>query len=294
MIKKQLRKRWYLAPLVLALVFVALNPIRLYAIFGFGDIVFDPSSYAAIGKIWESDLSNGVKLAQTYNETVKIVENGVKAYDLAFAMSQRIQNKNLWKMAAFTIGDEYTQRHYHESIPFSEVMNGNLTSAASAWKQSTLDAGDAGYLGAATPNSSRRMAEYATLAMLDQTSTRCAEILANYKQTQDANQAAEEQLDVATYSNEATKNAVNSLLNVMTGHSLRLNTQEKANGNLQACLAEQNTLQAKIQRDKLAEEQSWYASVASARATQPVTQDPEDQREMDLVFAGFVPGTPKN
>ena len=44
-------------------------------------------------KIWNQDVSNGAKLAQTYNQTVKIVKNGIDTYNLAMQMSQRVQNK---------------------------------------------------------------------------------------------------------------------------------------------------------------------------------------------------------
>ena len=66
------------APLLLGFGYLAVNPQRMYALFGFGDIVFDPSSYASLGKIWSQDISNGAKLAETYNQTVKIVKNGLE------------------------------------------------------------------------------------------------------------------------------------------------------------------------------------------------------------------------
>lgn len=65
-----------------------------------------------------------------------------------------------------------------------------------------------------------------------------------------------------------------SVLNVLSGGSIHMHTQEKANGNLQACLAEQNTLAAKVQRDRLASEQQWYADIAAARANSPAMLDP--------------------
>ena len=145
-------------------------------------------------------------------------------------------------------------------------MNGDVLNAGRAWQQSTYNAGNAGYLGNVTAANSHRMAEFATIQLLDQTSQRCASILANYKQTQDANQGAEDQLKSDTFDQSDAKNAMVSVLNVLSGGHVHLQTQEKANGNLQACLAEQNTLQAKVQRDRLADEQQWYAEIASGAA----------------------------
>jgi hypothetical protein len=225
-------------------------------------------------EIWGQDISNGAKLIQTYNETVKIVQNGLQMYALANHMAQRIDHKNTWMMAAFSVGNEAAQHHYNETVNFSAVMNGDALNAGRAWQDSTRYAGNAGYLGSVTAANSRRMSEFATIQMLDATSQRCAQILANYKQTQDANQGAEQQLKLDTLDQTDGKNAMVSVLNVISGGSMHLNTQQKANGNLQACLAEQNTLAAKVQRDKLADEQKWYSDIAAARANSPAMLDP--------------------
>jgi len=270
----QIKKRWYAAvPLLLGIGYMAVNPPPLFALFF--DVVFDPTSYATLGHIWTEDISNGAKLLQTYNQTVKIYQNAVQTYNLATQMAKRIENKDVWKMAAFAVGNELTESHYNETVNFNAVMNGDVMHAAQAWHQSTLYGGDAGYLGSSLAINSRRMAEYATLQLLDQTSQRCAEILANYKSTQDANEGAEQQLATDTFDPGDAKNSMVAALNVLTGGRVHLQTQEKANGNLQACLAEQQTLQAKVQRDKLADEQNWYAEIAKARATSPASLDPE-------------------
>jgi len=270
----QMKKKWMLAaPLLLGIGFLAMNPQPLYALFF--DIVFDPSSYATLGHIWTEDISNGAKLLQTYNETVKILQNGLQMYSLATQMAQRVQNKDVWKMTAFAVGNETMQQHYNETINFNAVMNGDVLHAGTAWQQSTLYGGAGGYLGSVTAANSRRMAAFATMQLLDQTSQRCAEILANYKSTQDANQVAESKLENDTFDQSDAKNSMVAALNILSGGRVQLQTQEKANGNLQACLAEQQTLQAKVQRDRLAEEQIWYADIAAARASSAVSLDPE-------------------
>jgi len=261
-------------PLVLASGFIALNPQRLYAIFGLGDIVFDPTSYAEIIEVWNQDVSNGVKIAQTYNEAVKIVKNGIDTYNLAVQMAQRVQNKQVWETAAFAVGNEIAETHYNETINFAAVMNGDYLNAGHAWHQSTLSAGNGSYLGTRTAPTSNRMSQYATIQLLDQTSQRCAQILASYKTTQEANQAAEDKLHHDTYDQSDAKNSMVAVLNVISGGHIHAQTQAKANGNLQACLAEQKTLEAKVRRDRLANEQLWYADIAAARASTPAMLDP--------------------
>ena len=206
---------------------------------------------------------------------MKIVQNGLQAYQLAMAMAQRAQNKQVWKMAAFGVGNEETQNHYNETVNFNAVMNGDVLNAGRAWHDSTRDGGNAGYLGNVTTQNSSRMSGFATLQLLDQTSQRCAAILASYKQTQDQNQGAEDQLNTDTFDQSDAKNSMVAVLNVLSGGRIHLQTQEKANGNLQACLAEQQTLQAKLQRDRLADEQQWYSDMAAAKASTPALLDPD-------------------
>lgn len=273
-------------PLVCVIAYVGLNPTPAYAIFGIGDVVFDPSSWSEIGEVWSQDISNGAKLVETYNQTVKIVQNGLAAYNLAMNMAKRVENKNVWRMAAFAVGSEEMKDHYGESMNWSAVMNGDVLNAARGYNDSRLNSTGAAWLGNATANNSYRMANYASLQMLDQVSERCATILANYKQSQDANQSAEDQLDSDTFDSTDAKNSMVAVLNVLSGGHIHLKTQEKANGNLQACLAEQATIKAKIQRDQLAQEHNWYWDVANGKATQPSIWD--SAAAGDFVSASYL------
>jgi hypothetical protein len=63
----KMQNKWMALPLLLSIGYLAVNPPPMYAIFGFGDIVFDPSSWASLGHIWDQDISNGAKLVETYN-----------------------------------------------------------------------------------------------------------------------------------------------------------------------------------------------------------------------------------
>ena len=273
---KKFQKKWIAATaMVVGAGHLLINPEPMYAIFGLGDVVFDPTSYARFGEIWGQDISNGAKLAQTYNQTVKLVANGLQLYQIAHAMEQRVQNKRVWMEAAFAAGNEVTEQHYNETVNMNAVMNGDVLHAGQAWHQSTLNAGNGGYLGSSTATNSRRMSEYATIQLLDQTSQRCATILANYKSTQDLNLDAESKLDSDVFDQSDAKNASVALLNVLSGGQIHIRNQNKANGNLQACMAEQHMLEGKIQRDRIADEQRWYADISNEQANAPALLDPD-------------------
>ena len=110
--------------------------------------------------------------------------------------------------------------------------------------------------------------------------------MGNYKTMQATNAAAENKLVNDTFDQTDAKNSMVAVLNVLTGGHAHLNNQTKANGNLQACLAEQQTLQAKLQRDKLADEQNWYASIATAKANSPVLLDPNSNAA--IISGGYL------
>jgi type IV secretion system protein TrbJ len=278
------RKWLFAVPLLLGIGFLAVNPQRMYALWGMGDIVFDPDSYATLGDIWSSGLSTGTKIAETYNQTVQIVQNGLQMYNLGMQMAQRIKSKSVWETAAFAVGNEIARTHYNETINFSAVMNGDYLHAGQAWQQSTYYGGTGAYLGSVSAANSSRMAQFATIQMMDQASQRCATILANYNATQASNVLAEQGLKQDIFDTSDAKNSVVAALNVLSGGHFQLQNQTKANGNVQACLAEQQTLANKVQRDQLADYQTYYSDIATARGTESVQFDP-------TAAGNFVSGT---
>ena len=227
------KRKWFAAGALLLGLGLAVPPA--FAIFGLGDIsmVFDPDSYAELGDIWSTGLSTGTKIAETYNLTAQIVTNGLQMYNLGMAMAQRVTNKSVWETAAFAVGNEITETHYNETVNFNAIMNGDYLHAGTAWHQSTLNAGTGSYLGSASATNNRQMAEFATIQMIDQGSQRCAAILAQYKQTQDAN-VMENGLKADTFDESDVKNSVVAALNVLSGGHFQMQNQTKMNGNVQA------------------------------------------------------------
>ena len=117
-----------------------LLPRPAAAIFGFGDIVFDPTSYATLGHIWGQDLSNYAKLIQSVQQLEKIYGNAVQVYDLSRAMSQSFSggNKQQWIALAQTGLADYTHDKYGENQVWSEAVSGNPSQVPNAWQQSTV------------------------------------------------------------------------------------------------------------------------------------------------------------
>jgi hypothetical protein len=122
--RQPINKRAVAAGILAALLLVLVQPAK--AILGFGDIVFDPSSYATLGKIFTSDASVLQKTIQTFNETVKIYTNALQMYQLAMAMSQHFSHpqKASWMTVAQTAANDYTRNSYGETVLWPQMVNG--------------------------------------------------------------------------------------------------------------------------------------------------------------------------
>ena len=243
------RKRWFAAhvPVLLGPGYLAVQPATDLRHFRLWRHRFDPTSYAQFGEIWGQDISNGAKLARPYNQTVKIVKNGFKATTSACRWRSGCKTRKCWKTAAFC----RRERSHAESLQRDHQFQRRDERRRSACGQGL--AAEHPIRRTVVPrqcdrSEQPRMSEFATLQLLDQTSQRCATILANYKETQDANQQPEDKLHSDAFDETDAKNPWwRSERLVRRAHSIA--DAERANGNLQACLAEQQTLEAKLKRD---------------------------------------------
>src|SRR6185312_4233594 len=134
-----------------------LFPRPARAIFGFGDIVFDPSSYATLGKIFTSDASLLAKTIQTYNETVRIYETSLNLYNQAKYMSLRFSRPQrlAWLTVAQAAANDYTQNKYGETVNWPAMVNGRPELASAAWTAATVPVTHTSYLSSEIAGSSR-------------------------------------------------------------------------------------------------------------------------------------------
>jgi len=89
---------------------LAVATMPVWAIFGFGDIVYDPANYGvAAGEEAQLTIANGhlaiqttqqaselAKIIQTYDQAVQTYNQITNAYNLARQMSNQITNKSFW------------------------------------------------------------------------------------------------------------------------------------------------------------------------------------------------------
>ena len=105
-----------------------------------------------------------------------------------------------------------------------------------------------------TPGSSTLLAKLATsVNAIDGASVSCLQNIANYSGNASANLAPILALALKHIDGSAATNSNIEQLNMINGHQEQANNELRAQGALASCLAQQATLQNKLQRDDIAE-----------------------------------------
>jgi hypothetical protein len=242
------------------------------AIFGFGDIVFDPSSYAVLGKMLTSNASLLAKTIQTYNQTVKIYQNGLNLYEqakymsLRFAQAQRMSWQTLTQAAV----NDFTQNRYGETVSWPAMMNGRPELASGAWAAATVPVTHTSYLSSEIAGSSRLLAHLASVEAQDGSAAKCLSTIAQYRQNAAANVAPVLNLAAAQTDGSDSTNSQIEQLNLINAAQAQANNEARSQGAVEACLVEQQVLANKVQRDAVAAQLSFlgqsndYAASESA------------------------------
>lgn len=274
--RRPINKRAIAAGILAVLLLVLVQPAK--AILGFGDIVFDPSSYATLGQIFTSDASLLQKTIQTFNTTVKIYTNALQTYQLAMAMSQHFTHpqKASWMTVAQTAANDYTRNSYGETVLWPQMMNGRPALAPSAWATATLPVTHQSYLSGEIPGSSALLAHLASIEAADGSSTKCLSTIAQYRSNAALNAAAAANLATAQTDDTSATNSSVEQTNLLNAAQAQANNEQRAQGALQSCLVEQQIITNKAQRDALAEHLSlmgqtheYYAGANSSRWADP-------------------------
>lgn len=245
-----------------------LAPITMKAIFG--GIVFDPSAYATLGHIWKEDISTGAKLIKEYNQLVKIYTTSAQLYAMSVATAQMVSHPQRMAMMAVVPAfmNNATQNRYGETINWPVAMNGRIGFAANSWNQSTLALAPNPYLAAEHLGSSYLLARLASVDATDGASIRCTKILSQYNLNQQQNVGAIQLLKAAGVDISKPMNAMVAQLNVANAGAQQSRMEQLSQGNIQACLAEQQMLSNKRERDAEVENLNLVGAVQNYNFTE--------------------------
>lgn len=218
-----------------------------FALFGIGDIVFDPTSYGSL-----------VQQLTTLQMQYNTVKNNLTHFSV----------KQQWQTALMRLEDLNVANIFGETAGISIALNSNSPSASlTGWKAATvpMSGGTAGYLGAQSTSSAQR-AQLAMIETSDTISPDCLTAVGQYRSGRAQNATANSSLVAQQLDASASTNSEVEQLNLLNAAEAQKLSEMQSQGTLQACLASQMTIANMERRDAAALDLNTAAFVAEQRA----------------------------
>jgi hypothetical protein len=251
-------------------VIVLLLPVPAAAIFGLGDVVFDPSSYAELGHIWSENISTYAKITAELEQLQQIYSNAQAMYNQAMAMARRIQSlkRMRWSTLEASFISDATQNRYGETASWPITVNGSSPFAKAAWKTATLflNSNTDTFLRTELLGNSGLLSNLASIEEQDGSASKCLGTIAEYRTAVNENQSAIDALQ--SDGDDAEDDDANSeigQLNLVNGAQAAALHEQRSQGALHACLVEQNIISNSWQRNAAAESMNIFGAAQSSR-----------------------------
>lgn len=218
-----------------------------FALFGLGDIVFDPTSYG-----------NLVSQLTTMETQYQMLKNNIEHFSF----------KQQWQTAISAMKQANVRDLFGETNGMTTALNTDSPAASStAWTAATVpvNGSTTTYLAGETPGSAQ-LSELAMIEASDSVSPDCLTAIGQYRaaraqNTLANNSLASEQLDGSTATNSEVEQ-----LNLLNAAEAQRMSEMQSQGVLQACLASEMTVGNMQQRNAAALDLNTAAYVAQQRA----------------------------
>jgi len=251
---KLFRKRqWIIAG---ALLFCTATPS--FAIFGLGDIVFDPTSYASL----VSQLSTLTKMYTTASGQYTSFKNNIVNFSL----------KTQWQTALNSMKNVQVRNTYGETNGMTAALDQNSTTAATtAWTNSSvaLSSNTNTYLASETAGNSDKLTQLAIVETSDTVSPDCLNAVGSYRAARAASTTATANLQANQLDGTSSTNSEVQQLNLVNAAQAQQLNEQQAQGALHACIAQQMTVQNMQQRNAMAHDLNLAADVQAQRVANP-------------------------
>ena len=219
-----------------------------FALFGVGDIVFDPTSYASL-----------VSQATTALNQLKTIQSNVEHFSV----------KQQWQTALTKLENMNVTSMFGETAEINIALNANSPSASlTGWKTATMPMSSAtsAYLLSQNANSAQR-AQLAMIETFDAISPDCLTAVGTYRSGRNQNATAnnllaQQQLDISTATNSELEQ-----LNLLNASASQRMSEMQSQGTLQACLASQMTVANMQPRNAAVQDLNTAAVVQQQRST---------------------------
>lgn len=237
------RRRWVIGGV---LIIACATPS--FALFGIGDIVFDPTSYASL-------VSQLTTLETQYN----MLKNNITHFSF----------KQQWQTTFTALKNANVANLFGETAGMSVALNANSPSAsATAWKAATVSVNsdtDSYLAGQALGND--RTSQLATVEMSDSISPDCLTAVGQYREARTQNANANSALAAQELDGSDVTNTEVEQLNLLNAAEAQKISEMQSQGTLQTCLASQMTVANMQQRNANAQDLNTAAFVQQQRAT---------------------------
>lgn len=237
---------------------LALTATPAFALFGIGDIVFDPTSYASL-------ISQLTTLDTQYNMLKTNLEH--------FSLKQQ------WQTALTSMEHVNIANQFGETNGMTSALNTNSPSAAqSAWGNATVPVGSnaSAFLASQAPNSDGR-SQLALIEASDAASPDCINAVGAYRAARDANASAVSSLQSEQMDDDDDSNTEVQQLNLLNASQAQHMVELQAQGVIHACLAQQMAIQNMQTRNAAAQDLNSKGYVQQERQTNPVDTANESQ-----------------
>jgi len=231
---------------------VLLTATPAFALFGIGDIVFDPTSYASL-------VSQLTTLETQYN----MLKNNITHFSL----------KQQWQTTLHTLQNVNVANMFGETAGIKIALNTNSPSASSSgWKMATvpMNSNATPFLQGQQLGSSR-MSQLAMIETSDAISPDCLTAVGQYRSGRTQNGTANSSLLTNQFDNTDSTNSEVQQLNLINAAEGQKMAEMQSQGSLQVCVAGQMTVANMERRNAAVEDMNTAAFVQQQRAANNVS-----------------------
>jgi hypothetical protein len=240
--KSSNRRKWIVGSAI-----VLLTATPSFALFGIGDIVFDPTSYASL-----------VQQLTTLQMQYNTVKNNLTHFSL----------KQQWQTALMRLENMNVANLFGETAGIRIALNSNSPSASlTGWRAATvpMGSGTATYIGAQSVGSAQR-AQLAMIETSDAISPDCLTAVGQYRGGRTLNATANSSLVAQQFDASGATNSEVEQLNLLNAAEAQKLSEMQSQGSLQACLASQMTVANMERRNAAAMDLNTAAYVQQQRS----------------------------
>lgn len=243
------RTRWIVGALLLG------TATPSFAIFGLGDIVFDPTSYASL-------ISQLTTLENQYTTTV----NSLKNFSL----------KTMWQTDLTKLKNVNVANSFGETNGLSVALNSDSASTANtAWQNGnvSLSPDTTSLLSGQPVGSSAQLSQLAMIESSDAASPDCINAVGSYRAARTATQTAQQNLQQQQLDGSDDTNSEVEQLNLLNAGQAQQMNDQQAQGSLHTCIATQLAIQNMQQRNAAAHDLNTAAYIRQQNLTAPKHPD---------------------